>query len=58
MHEDAERLAVRFVEVAEAVDAKLSWRELDHELLRMTFDEMLRAELIFGGPGLYADPSV
>jgi hypothetical protein len=58
MHADAERIARRFVDVASALDAKLDTGDLDYELMVMTFDEMLRAELIFGGPSLYADPAV
>lgn len=56
MHEDAERLAKRFIEVASTIDPDRLWEDLD--LIEATFDEMLRAEIIFGGPSLYADPGV
>lgn len=55
MHVDAERIAKRFIETVSTFDGKVS---VDYEALTKTFDEMLRAELIFGGPSLYADPAV
>lgn len=56
MHEDAERIARRFYEVAAAmgyVDEVIT--ELEAEKV---FDEMLRSEVIFGGPSLYAESPV
>lgn len=67
VHPDAQRLAKRFHEVWQALDppgrmlAKKDFHELPLEYrlqLMATFDEMLRSELVFGGPSLYAEPSV
>lgn len=57
MHPDAKRLAARFVAVATTLEPDRLWDD-DLELVTATFDELLRAEVIFGGPSLYADPAV
>jgi hypothetical protein len=62
-HEDAERLAKRFHEVTCMVVPyqEQRWDDLRadyRELLVEVFDEMLRAQLLFPGASLYADPSV
>jgi hypothetical protein len=66
-HPDAQRMAKRFHEVWQTLDRPEQKREKQNfsdlsleyriQLIR-TFDEMLRAGLIFGGPSLYAEPSV
>jgi hypothetical protein len=67
IHEDSERLARRFHVIVSTLAPRLDmprqlpWEEVDwtyRRLLVQTFDEMLRSELIFPGPSLYADPSV
>lgn len=52
-HEDAERLAQRYCEIRELLSAR---RGKDpEELVCLVFDEMLKAQLLFPGPSLYAD---
>jgi hypothetical protein len=57
MTDDAQRIAKRFVEVRNTFDAGDKWEDMTFEhrrLLIQVFDEMVRAELIFPGPSLYA----
>jgi hypothetical protein len=51
---DAERMAVRFQEVYETLIVD---RVVDHDCVVNTFEELLKAEAVFPGPSLYADPS-
>jgi hypothetical protein len=65
-HADAERIARRFHEVSRLLCREIGvpdprWEDVDEsyrQVMIWTFDEMLRAGLIFGGPSLYAEPSV
>jgi hypothetical protein len=50
---DAERLTVRFLEVYEMLTVD---RIVDHDGIVDTFEELLRAEVVFPGPSLYANP--
>ena len=59
MHDDAERMARRFVEVRGIITgAGKLWEIMSADERRLyveTFDELLRAEVFFPGPSLYAD---
>lgn len=50
---DAERMAVRFLDVYEMLTVD---RVVDHDAVADTFDELLKAEAVFPGPSLYANP--
>jgi hypothetical protein len=63
MHEDAERLAKRFYEVSLTLAAGMgmepvaNWEDIDEQMRALavqTFDEMLKAQLLFPGPSLYS----
>lgn len=55
LHEDAKRMAQRFLSVR-AITPMLDLTE--EEQIAVVFGELLRAEAIFAGPSLYANPSV
>lgn len=70
-HEDAERIARLFHDWYEALAPKFGWEtqaqsrerwedvpEENRELMVAVVDELLRAQVIFPGPSLYAEPSV
>jgi hypothetical protein len=46
-------MAVRFQEVYETLIVD---RTVDHDCVVNTFEELLKAEAVFPGPSLYADP--
>jgi hypothetical protein len=50
---DAERMAVRFLEVYETLTVD---RVVDHDCVVTAFEELIAAEVVFPGPSLYANP--
>jgi hypothetical protein len=53
VRDDAARMAHRYMAVFEMLAGA---HEPDHELVIVTFEELIKAEVIFPGPSLYADP--
>jgi hypothetical protein len=57
MTEDSQRIARRFVEVRNTFDVGDRWEDMTFEhrrLLVLIFEEMIRSDIIFPGPSLYA----
>jgi hypothetical protein len=53
LQDDADRLATRYCEIRDLLDSRQIKDSRD--LVRLVFEEMLRAQLLFPGPSLYAD---
>jgi hypothetical protein len=62
LHEDAARLARRFHEARVLLEPSVAgWDDIvirEQERLIAVFDHLIRTEVVFAGPSLYADPGL